>query len=249
MGFLFRKGKAKRLLRCPYCGAAQWEAAGAISTLCRSCRKYIALEVGGRPKATARPKPTRAIRCLYCGSEQKVYEDALSTTCGFCGRHLDVGSYLIRGRFGKRIYTQGDVFFAKGSLYIGPEVVGRRVLIGGELRTTVHGLELVEIREEGRVRGTIRAPMVRVAAGADSSVRGVLCRCLRVEGLLWVEGKVMAQEIEVGKRGILEASEVKAGSLQVSSGGGFHARTTLLPEMEQKEDFSILDRKTEECQL
>jgi cytoskeletal protein CcmA (bactofilin family) len=184
------------------------------------------------------------VRCLHCGCEQKVYEDAISTTCGLCGRHLDVGSYLIRGRFGKKICTQGDVFFAKGSLYVGSELMGRRVFVGGDLRTGVRALEVIEIQEGGRIRGPLQAPVVRVAPRADSSVRGIISKELKVAGTLIVEGKVSAQRIEVEKGGILEAKEVITVALRVAPGAGFHSTLLVLSEAPELQDLAALDLAT-----
>jgi len=224
----------KQLVACPHCSATQQEPVGVVSTVCRACSGHFSLEekegAGPRTKKT-KTKPSRLVRCTQCENQQKVYEDALSAVCTACGAHLEIGSYTLEGVVRQRVQTEGDITFAAGSRYVGPEARGRTVTVAGRVQARVRAAVELVFAKKGEITGPAAAPTIRVAPGAEAVGGHIAAGLLKVEGGLKAKEVYGRTRIEVVKGGHLDAETLVARELSVAPGGVLQGRldTTAAP--------------------
>jgi cytoskeletal protein CcmA (bactofilin family) len=206
---------------CPHCGHRQFEPVGGVSTTCRNCGKYFSLEITKPQKRkNTVVRNEREVKCDLCNYVQRTPIGALSTFCQNCGAYMNVRNYDISGISREKVETYGDAIFNAGCNYRGNLVVAYRITVRGYVYSRINAKKELLIEEGGKVRGSIYTPFLNILKGGLTRSNRIEAKTLEIEGEIEAD-ECVANEVRIGKQGILKARHLIAESLHILSGGTF----------------------------
>ena len=179
------KEKQKRVIptievACPSCFAMQNVSEGAISALCKNCKKIFdvkkALEkpvVQEESKQTTDQKvekenytqDSKKICCSGCQTWQDVPVIAISAFCKKCGQRINLQDYKKSNFFRGDLDTKGTLFITSTGEVQGTVNVGEAV-IEGKFKGVMIAERVVRLEPGCLFQGELHAPSVAVSDGA-----------------------------------------------------------------------------------
>lgn len=160
---------------CPSCKQVQYISEGAISAICKKCKKIYdvkkALTMTGQKEALERESEkqfasdTKNICCSACQTWQEVPVIAISAFCKKCGQRINLQDYKKSGYFKGDLETKGTLFITASGEVNGNVNVGDAV-IEGTFRGKLVAERLVKLQPGALFYGELFAPQLAVYDGA-----------------------------------------------------------------------------------
>lgn len=155
---------------CPHCGHQQAESRRAISTNCRKCRQYFAVEkkarAPARQRAPAKPKTEqRQITCFDCGTELEVPVSAESTMCKRCSSYVDLKDYRIDGSVSKNFKTKGTFLIESRGYVFNTETTAEHAVIKGRFLGKLEARGSLTLHTGAQIKGTFKAARLIIPEG------------------------------------------------------------------------------------
>lgn len=115
---------------------------------------------------TIRTGDIKSVSCTHCGAESQVAKRAMSVFCPHCHQRLILEDYKVKTYLATRLFaTCGDIVVEKSGFVSAPIRV-QNLTVRGQVQGNVEARGCVRIARTGQLKGDIRAPVLRVAAGA-----------------------------------------------------------------------------------
>ncbi|MEW6534977.1 MAG: polymer-forming cytoskeletal protein [Candidatus Auribacterota bacterium] len=164
---------------CPSCHAVQTVSEGAISALCKNCKRIFDVKKALEKPADQHKQPTidqqdekenytqdsKKIRCSGCQTWQDVPVIAISAFCKKCGQRINLQDYKKNNFFRGDLDTKGTLFITATGEVHGTVNVGEAV-IEGKFKGVMIAERVVRLEPGSLFHGELYAPSVSVSDGA-----------------------------------------------------------------------------------